>query len=356
MTTALFAAADAKPAAAATRYVPVRVWLACMALLVVVMVMVGGATRLTGSGLSITEWKPVTGAIPPLSEQMWQDEFAKYKATSQYELLNRGMDLPEFKSIYMWEWGHRQLGRFIGFAYLLPLFVFAATGRVRGRLLWTLLGIGALGGLQGGIGWIMVASGLKPGMIAVEPVKLMLHLTTASILLAAIVAMWAKLGRADTEAAPHVVRLSAVAVLAMAFVQIALGALVAGLHAGLIYNTWPLMDGSFVPAVSLLLPETPWWANAFETVATVQFDHRMGAYILFALALAHALIAWRLSPGMAMARRAGLVAALVTAQAGLGIMTLLLVVPIWAGVLHQAAAMIVLIAASVNVARLRASA
>src|SRR5919112_5380761 len=177
---------------------PVRAWIFLLAALVVAMVAVGGATRLTGSGLSITEWRPVTGAIPPLTEQAWLIEFEKYRQISQYELVNKGMALSEFKFIYAWEWGHRQLGRLIGLVFFLPLVWFWVRGVIKGRLALTLLGIGALGGLQGAIGWIMVASGLEPGMTAVAPIKLMLHLVTASAILACLV--WVASGLRDEGA------------------------------------------------------------------------------------------------------------------------------------------------------------
>src|SRR5690349_5817300 len=172
----------------------VRIWLYALAALVVAMVAVGGATRLTGSGLSITEWKPVSGALPPLSDAAWSAAFEKYREIPQYELLNKGMTLAEFKFIYLWEWSHRLLGRMIGLAFFLPLVWFWLRGTIKGRLALTLLAIGALGGLQGAIGWIMVASGLEPGMVAVAPIKLMLHLVTASAILACLVWVAAGLG------------------------------------------------------------------------------------------------------------------------------------------------------------------
>src|ERR671912_407367 len=173
----------------------IRIWLYLLAALVIAMVAVGGATRLTGSGLSITEWRPVTGAIPPLTEQAWMAEFEKYRQISQYELVNKGMTLSGFKVIYGWEWGHRQLGRLLGLVFFLPLVWFWARGVIRGRLVLTLLAIGALGGLQAAVGWIMVASGLEPGMTAVAPIKLALHLTIASLILACLV--WVASGLKD---------------------------------------------------------------------------------------------------------------------------------------------------------------
>ncbi len=323
----------------------VRLWLAMVVAMVGLMILVGGATRLTDSGLSITEWKPVTGVLLPLGDAAWLAEFDKYRQIPQYSIVNKGMSLPEFKSIYLWEWGHRLLGRFIGFAYLLPLLIFIARGQVRGRLLAWLLALGVLGGLQGAIGWLMVASGLKPGMVAVAPVKLMLHMTVACLLLAALAATWVRLRPGGGVDAPRVVRFGAFTVIGLLFVQIALGALVAGLDAGLIYNTWPTMDGALVPPASVLFPRTPWWRNVFETVATVQFNHRVGAYFLLAAAFWHAWTTRRAMPGSPTARSATVLAVFIGFQALLGIVTLVLQVPIWAGLAHQGWSVLVLVAA-----------
>jgi len=326
----------------------VRAWIYTLAALVVLMVAVGGATRLTGSGLSITEWKPVTGAIPPLTEQAWQAEFEKYQQISQYELVNKGMTLSEFKFIYAWEWGHRQLGRLIGLMFFLPLVWFWARGAIKGRLALTLLGIGALGGLQGAIGWIMVASGLEPGMTAVAPIKLALHLTVASIILACLV--WVAAGLKDRNAAaPEKAIGYAPRILAgLILVQIALGGLVAGSKAGFTYNTWPFMDGTLIPPSSALFVVKPWMENFVDNVLLVQFNHRMLAYAIVAFALWHAWSLHRKAPGSGAARRATGVAGLALAQMGLGILTLLLVVPLWAGLLHQVFAMAVLAMAIVH--------
>jgi cytochrome c oxidase assembly protein subunit 15 len=325
----------------------VRAWIYTLAALVVLMVAVGGATRLTGSGLSITEWRPVTGAIPPLTEQAWLVEFEKYKQISQYELVNRGMTLSEFKFIYGWEWGHRQLGRLIGLVFFLPLVWFWTRGAIQGRLALTLLGIGALGGLQGAIGWIMVASGLEPGMTAVAPIKLALHLTVASIILACLV--WVAAGLKDRSAA-HEVRAGYAPRILMGLIllQIALGGLVAGSKAGLTYNTWPLMDGALVPAASALFSVSPWIENFVDNVVLVQFNHRLIAYGIVAFALWHAWSLRRTAPGSKAASRAAAMAGLTLAQMVLGIVTLLLVVPLWAGLAHQVFAMAVLAMAVVH--------
>ncbi|WP_246408182.1 COX15/CtaA family protein [Microvirga lupini] len=327
---------------------PVRAWIYSLAALVVLMVAVGGATRLTGSGLSITEWRPVTGAIPPLSEQAWLVEFEKYRQISQYELVNKGMTLSEFKFIYGWEWGHRQLGRLIGLVFFLPLVWFWARGVIKGRLALTLLGIGALGGLQGAIGWIMVASGLEPGMTAVAPIKLALHLTVASIILACLV--WVAAGLKDrSDEAPEVsTGLAPRILMGLILFQIALGGLVAGSKAGLTYNTWPLMDGALVPSASALFSVSPWIENFVDNVVLVQFNHRLVAYAIVAFAIWHAWTTRRRASGSKAASRATVMAGLTLAQMVLGIVTLLLVVPLWAGLAHQVFAMAVLAMAAVH--------
>jgi cytochrome c oxidase assembly protein subunit 15 len=361
----------------------VALWLFSVAALVFVMVIVGGATRLTGSGLSITEWRPITGALPPLSDAAWLAEFEKYRAIPQYELLNKGLSLGEFKFIYWWEWGHRFLGRLIGLAYVLPLAWFIWRGALRGRVMWALIGLGALGGLQGFIGWLMVASGLQPGMIAVAPVKLMLHLTLAcvifSLLIFAAAGQWhhsmphrsvmfrepnfgrqgalpavpSTGGQDRTVAGIRSARVVAGVIVILVLMQIALGALVAGSKAGLTYNTWPLMDGRLIPPVThLMLGDRPWIENFVDNPTLVQFNHRLGAYLLLVVAIWHALRLSKIMPGSGAAREATAVAALVLAQAAMGVATLLLWVPLWAGLAHQAMAVIVLGVATLHARRL----
>ncbi|MFG1202766.1 COX15/CtaA family protein [Xanthobacter aminoxidans] len=329
----------------------VRIWLYFVAALIVAMVVVGGATRLTESGLSITEWKPVTGALPPMSQGDWQAEFDRYKAIPQYEILNKGMGLEAFKRIYWWEWGHRLLGRVIGFAFLLPFLYFAFRGVLRGSLLAKCLGLFALGGLQGAVGWWMVASGLTE-RVSVSQYRLAVHLTLACIILAAIVAVARSLAGEGRQAVTGRLRLTARVLVALVLVQIFAGGLVAGLDAGMAYNTWPLMDGHFIPAAEQLGAMSPFWRNLFENALTVQFDHRMVAYALWALALVHALDAMR--DGGRAAKRAWLLFALVTAQATLGILTLIHQVPIDIALAHQFGATIVLIFAVVHVSGLGA--
>ena len=316
----------------------VRLWLIVVAALVFAMVVVGGATRLTDSGLSITEWKPVTGAIPPLTHGQWLEEFAKYRASPQYQAVNQGMSLGDFQFIFWWEWAHRFLGRLIGAAMLLPWLFFVAKGWLRGKLAAGTFGIGLLMGLQGLVGWIMVASGLKPGMVAVAPVKLMAHLTLACLIFALLV--WTALGLRPVrrEPAPDRVRRGGVAVLAVLGLQIALGALVAGNRAGMRFNDWPLMDGTLIPPMAWLF-DRPTVAEAFiDSLALVQFNHRLVAYALMALALWHMLAA----RGTAYGTSAVVLFGLICGQAVIGIVTLILVVPLWAGLLHQGFAVLVL--------------
>ncbi len=343
-------ALDQPAVPAAASHAGIRRWLWAVAFLVFVMVVVGGATRLTGSGLSITEWRPVTGALPPLSDAAWALEFEKYRLSPQYQLLNAGMALAEFKFIYWWEWGHRQLGRFIGLLYLAGFLVVLLRRLLPWRQTALLFGMGLLLGLQGTIGWIMVASGLQPGMVAVAPVKLTLHLTFAGLFFASVVAFatWlTPLRRIE----PARGRATAWLLLFLLFVQIALGGLVAGSKAGFTFNTWPLMDGALVPPASTLFAGTPAWENFVDNVALVQLNHRLGAYVLFALSLWHMLTMRRAAPGSGSAKRATAIAGLVLAQSALGIVTLLLVVPLWAGLAHQALGFTVLAMGVVHVVR-----
>jgi heme a synthase len=325
----------------------IRLWLFAVAALVLGMVLVGGATRLTESGLSITEWKPVMGVIPPLGETQWQAEFEKYQAIPQYNALNRGMSLEAFKTIYWWEWTHRLLGRVIGVAFLLPFLWFLWRGWITPSLrarLWFIFGLGAL---QGAVGWWMVASGLAD-RIEVSQYRLGAHLVLACFIYVAII--WTVLRVPDRPIAllPARIRAAAIALLVLVLLQIYLGALVAGLRAGLIYNTWPLIDGVFVPDASHLFFSAPVWRNFFENALTVQFDHRMVAYALVAVALFHVLDVWRNVEGRALRISAAALAAVVCAQAALGIVTLLAAAPLALAMLHQAMALVVLTVATLQ--------
>lgn len=328
---------------------PVRLWLWTVAALVVMTLLMGGLTRLTGSGLSITEWRPVSGVLPPLSESAWLDEFEKYKRIPQFLAVNADMNLAAFKFIYWWEWGHRMLGRLIGLAFAVPLVMFWWRGMIQGALRWKLAGLFVLGGLQGAIGWWMVSSGLTE-RVDVSQYRLAIHLTLACIILAAIVAVADSLRTARKEKTGNSARYGAAALLALLFVQIFIGALVAKTGAGKTFNTWPLIDGRFFPPLSDLLIIQPPWHNFFENVLTVQFEHRMVAYVLFALAAVHALSLQRTGP-FAPALRAAILFALITAQAMLGIVTLIYEMPLALALAHQAGGVIVLILATIHTAR-----
>jgi cytochrome c oxidase assembly protein subunit 15 len=326
-------------------------WLLCVAALVFVMVLVGGATRLTESGLSIVEWQPVTGTLPPLSESAWQAEFEKYRTTPQYRERNSGMSLDDFKVIYWWEWTHRFLGRLIGAAFLLPFLWFLWRGWIGPGLRVRLLFIFALGAIQGAVGWWMVASGLV-GRVSVSQYRLAFHLTLACVIFGALIWTAEQLRGRTQIAVPSRIRGGAIALLALALVQIYLGALVAGLRAGLIYNTWPLIDGVLIPDASRLFFETPLWRNFFENVLTVQFNHRMAAYALWCLAVLHAIdVAHTCRRGPALNGALALAAA-VTIQAAIGIVTLIHQTPVSLALLHQAGAMLVLTVAVVHSGRL----
>jgi heme a synthase len=328
----------------------VRVWLFAVAALIALTVLVGGATRLTESGLSIVEWKPVTGTLPPLDHGQWERAFEAYKQIPQYQKLNAGMTLSEFQTIFWWEWSHRLLGRAIGAIYLLPFLYFLWRGTIGGELkrrLWLIFGLGAL---QGAVGWWMVASGLSE-RIEVSQYRLATHLVLALLIFAAIVWTLRRLDDGPPLSAPTRLKFMSLVLLVLTFVQLYLGALVAGLRAGLVYNTWPDIDGGLIPSGARLWFEQPWWRNLFENTLTVQFEHRMTAYALFVLAALHAFDAVASRAGAA-ARGALWLLAAVTLQAVLGILTLLNQVPIALALSHQAVAIAVLTLAVLQVERL----
>ena len=319
---------------------PVAIWLFAVAVLVLAMVVVGGATRLTDSGLSITQWKPVSGALPPMSAADWNEEFARYRQIPQYAQMNKGMSLEAFKTIYWWEWSHRLLGRLLGAAFALPFAWFLVRREIPRRLIWRCAVLFALGGLQGLVGWWMVSSGLSD-RISVAPERLMTHLGLAFLLLGAMV--WTALDAwagAPRVASPNRWSLGAWALIALIYLQILLGALVAGNDAGLVYNDWPLMNGSLFPKD---YAGAGLWATLAHSQAAVQFHHRIGAYLLLVAALATAAGALRSRhlPGGAKALALALCVG-VLAQAGLGIATLMSHVPIALGMAHQVMAALVL--------------
>jgi cytochrome c oxidase assembly protein subunit 15 len=318
----------------------VRRWLWAVAALVAGMVMLGGATRLTGSGLSITEWNVVTGVFPPLSDAAWLAEFEKYKAIPQYQQINKGMSLADFKFIYFWEWAHRLLGRVVGFAFALPLAYFWWRGKIGRTLGAKLLVLLFLGGLQGFIGWWMVASGLSV-RTDVSQYRLAVHLTLACLIFVALVWVATPL-LPKRESSGGRGKVFAIVLIVLSLVQVFLGAIVAKTNAGLTFNTWPLIDGAFHPKREQLFLLEPWWRNIFENVLAVQFNHRMTAYLLWFAALGYALYQMRARAS----REAWMLFALITAQAALGIFTLLYAVPFALGLAHQAGAVVVLAYAS----------
>ena len=340
-----------KPQSPTARRPIVRAWLYAVAALMVLTLAVGGATRLTESGLSIVEWKPVTGVIPPISQEAWQAEFGKYQQIPQYRELNRGMNLDEFKTIYWWEWSHRLLARLVGAAFLLPFLFFLWRGWIEPGLkarLWVLFGGGAL---LGAVGWWMVSSGLS-GRVSVSQYRLAFHLTLACAIYAAI--LWTARGLATRafELVPRRLRMTAASLAILVLVQIYLGALVAGLDAGLVFNTWPQIDGALIPSAERLWFENPGWRNLFENTLTVQFDHRMVAYALWIVAMFHLVDVIRSKRGGAILNGALALACAVTLQAGIGVVTLFHQAPLPLALLHQITGIVVLTIAVIHAERL----
>ncbi|QFT96024.1 Heme A synthase [Roseovarius sp. THAF8] len=321
----------------------VRLWLMLLFALVVVMIAVGGLTRLTDSGLSITEWKPVTGALPPMDAATWEAEFEKYRAIPEYQLQNKGMSLSEFKTIYWWEWGHRQLGRVIGLVWALGFLVFLVTRKIPPGWAGRLLLLGGLGGLQGAIGWWMVSSGLTGEMLDVASYRLAVHLGLAFVILGFIAWYVMCLGREERELMQarrsREGKLFGLSTgwLHFAFLQILIGALVAGIDAGRTFTDWPLMAGGFLP-VDFWMPELG-IRNFFENPGLVQFMHRMTGYLL----LAFGLVVWLRGRRSAHALTRGAFnfafLALVL-QVVLGIMTVLYIAPWQLAITHQVLAVI----------------
>jgi len=321
----------------------IRVWLMVLFALVVVMIAVGGLTRLTDSGLSITEWKPVTGALPPMSEAHWMEEFDKYRAIPQYELVNKGMTLAEFQFIYWWEWGHRQLGRVIGLVWALGFFGFLLARQIPKGWTGRLLVLGALGGAQGAIGWWMVSSGLSGERVAVASYRLATHLGLAFVILGVIAWFVFLLGREERDLIQarrgREAKLYSLStgLMHFAFLQILLGALVAGIDAGRSYTDWPLMAGGFLPPDMMDLQ--PLWRNLFENPGTVQFIHRMSGYLL----LIFAVVVWLRGRKSAHVQTRGAFTAafaVLLLQIVLGIMTVLYIAPWHLAIAHQFVAVV----------------
>lgn len=339
--------ANARTVAAGETRTPraVATWLLVCCALVFAMVAVGGVTRLTHSGLSIVEWQPIVGTLPPLSEAQWLDTFAKYQLTPEYQKVNHGMSLAEFQAIFWWEYFHRLLGRMIGVVFLLPLLWFWWRGQIDRPLALKLTGIFVLGGLQGAMGWYMVKSGLVDDP-RVSQYRLTAHLSIAFAIYAMM--LWTALGllfpgaRTADGAQSRLRRFSWIVTATIAYMVIT-GGFVAGTHAGLAYNTFPLMNGHLVPPEIFLLE--PWYLNFFNNMATVQFDHRLGAWLLVLLVPWFWLQARHVALDSRARMAIWLLAGMLALQIALGISTLLLVVPLTLAAMHQAGAVLLLTAA-----------
>ncbi|WP_128513584.1 heme A synthase [Tabrizicola thermarum] len=328
----------------------IRLWLVTLFLLVATMIAVGGLTRLTDSGLSITEWKPVTGALPPMDEATWASEFEKYRAIPEYQLQNKGMSLEAFKTIYWWEWGHRQLGRVIGLVWLLGFVGFALARQIPPGWTGRLLLLGALGGAQGAIGWWMVSSGLEGEMLDVASYRLATHLGLAFVILGFIAWYVFLLGRSEAELMTarrgREAKLFGLStgLMHFAFLQVILGALVAGIDAGRAFPTWPSMNGQFFPADAFYVPDgqggsLPVWHAFFENPGLVQFIHRMSGYLLFAFGV----VVWlrgRQSSYQATRTAFHQVMAMLVVQMALGIAAVLTAAHVHVAITHQIGAVI----------------
>jgi cytochrome c oxidase assembly protein subunit 15 len=316
-----------------------QVWLYSVTALILAMVVVGGATRLTDSGLSITEWQPILGAIPPLSTSDWQEAFDKYRQIPEYQQINKGMSLEDFKAIYWWEWTHRFLGRFIGIVFFVPLAIFWVRGAIPPAVKPKLVAIFLLGGAQGALGWFMVQSGLSE-RTDVSQYRLTAHLGLAFLIYGAV--LWVAFGLSErvarvTGVISGALKLLAAAFAALIYLQVLAGGFVAGTDAGLSHNTWPLMDGTLIP--SGLGVMQPWYLNLFENVLTVQFNHRMIAYAIALLAIIQLVAAGR--SGHSEAGRLALIALVaVLAQIALGVLALLSQLQIGLALAHQAGAVL----------------
>ncbi len=328
----------------------IRLWLVALFLLVVTMIAVGGLTRLTDSGLSITEWRPVTGALPPMSAEAWDEEFQKYRAIPEYQLQNKGMSLEEFKVIYWWEWGHRQLGRVIGLVWFVGFAGFALARQIPPGWTGRLLLLGALGGAQGAIGWWMVSSGLGGERVDVASYRLATHLGLAFVILGFLAWYILLLGRSEAELMTarrgREAKLFGLStgLMHFAFLQILLGALVAGIDAGRAFPTWPSMNGSFFPADAFYVPDgaggsLPVWHAFFENPGLVQFMHRMSGYLLFAFGV----VVWlrgRRSSYQATQGAFNAVMLMLVAQMVLGIAAVLTAAHVHVAITHQIGAVI----------------
>ena len=323
--------------------IQIRAWLVCLSVLLVFMILVGGLTRLTDSGLSITEWKPIFGAFPPVTDQAWDLEFGKYKLIPEYILQNSGMLLSEFKIIYWWEWGHRQLGRIIGLVWFLGFSWFLVSKKIPVGWTGRLLTLGALGGFQGAVGWWMVSSGLSNNMLDVASYRLATHLGIAFIILGFILWYTLILGLSKADL---LVRLrtrdqsiysKSTGLMHLIFLQILLGALVAGIDAGRNYVDWPLMAGGFLPPDLFALE--PVWRNFFEDDGLVQFIHRMSGYILFLFGI-YVWFRSRKSGNSQIRNAISLVMLIIFLQMTIGVITVMYSAPWHIAIFHQFGAIV----------------
>lgn len=326
----------------------IRIWLMMMFALVMAMIVVGGLTRLTDSGLSITEWDPISGAIPPMSAEAWDAEFAKYQTTQEYQLQNKGMTLAEFKVIFWWEWGHRQLGRAIGVVWAVGFFGFLAARQIPTGWTGRLFLLGVLGGLQGAIGWWMVHSGLNEtavelGRTDVASYRLATHLGLAFVILGFLAWFTFQMGRSEADLMQarrdgnRKLFGMSTGLMHFAFLQIILGALVAGIDAGRAFPTWPLMGDGFLPPEPFTL--TPWWRNFFEDAGLVQFIHRMSGYLL----MIYAIVVWNRARKSANGKTRfafNAVLAMMVLQMAIGIVTVLQQAHLHIAITHQIGAVV----------------
>lgn len=326
----------------------IRIWLMTMFALVMAMIVVGGLTRLTDSGLSITEWDPISGAIPPMSAEAWDAEFAKYQTTQEYQLQNKGMTMAEFKVIFWWEWGHRQLGRAIGLVWAVGFFGFLAARQIPTGWTGRLFLLGVLGGLQGAIGWWMVHSGLNEtavelGRTDVASYRLATHLGLAFVILGFLAWFTFQMGRSEADLMQsrrdgnRKLFGMSTGLMHFAFLQIILGALVAGIDAGRAFPTWPLMGDGFLPPEPFTL--TPWWRNFFEDAGLVQFIHRMSGYLL----MIYAIVVWNRARKSANGKTRfafNAVLAMMVLQMAIGIVTVLQQAHLHIAITHQIGAVV----------------
>ncbi len=327
-----------------SRLVPVRAWLFAIAGLVLATVVVGGATRLTGSGLSITEWQPILGVVPPMSEAAWQEAFEKYRHIPEYRQINPGMTLQGFKAIYWWEWTHRLLGRLIGVVFFIPFAGFLARGSIPRRFIPRIAALFVFGGAQGALGWFMVKSGLAD-RVDVSQYRLAAHLALAVAIAGYAFWLALSLGRStQTEKrrsalnAPLAVKLGAGILAGLVYVQIIAGAFVAGLKAGHASSTWPLMNGEIIPPGLDVF--SPWYINLFENPLTAQFAHRILAYVIAIFAAGFAIFIWKTRRARALRLPVLAISAAVFIQIALGVATVVYGVPLAIALAHQANAIV----------------